>query len=205
VKREAPAAARNRRPILDVLRPHLPTEGLVLEIASGTGEHVVHFARALPGLVFQPSDPDEAARASIDDWARTCRLGNVRPALAIDAARPDWPCFPDEARADAIVCINMIHIAPWEATMGLVEGAARRLVPDGLLFLYGPFHRDGRPTSPGNALFDADLRRRDPAWGVRHLEDVVAIARTHGFAAPLVVDMPANNLSLVFRRSDHAT
>jgi SAM-dependent methyltransferase len=196
VKREAPAAARNRQPILEVLHPHLPAEGLVLEIASGTGEHVAHFASALPGLDFQPSDPDESARASIDDWARALGLANVRPALALDASAADWPVD----RTDAVLCINMLHIAPWRATVGLMEGAARRLAAKGLLFLYGPFHRNGRATSPGNAVFDAELRRRNPAWGVRHLEDVVAIAAAQGFADPAIVEMPANNLSLAFRR-----
>jgi SAM-dependent methyltransferase len=201
MRREAPAAARNRQPILDVLRQHLPAEGLVLEIASGTGEHTAHFASALPGLDFQPSDPDEDARASIDDWARTLGLANVRPALALDAAASDWPPLSPVDRADAIVCINMIHISPWAASVGLVAGAARRLSADGVLFLYGPYHRNGRPTSPGNDAFDRDLRRRNPAWGVRHLEEVAALAGTQGFAEPAVIEMPANNLSLVFRRT----
>jgi len=196
MRREAPAAARNRQPILEVLRPHLPAEGLVLEVASGTGEHTAHFASALPRLEFQPSDPDQGARASIDAWTRTLGLANVRPALALDASAADWPV----GRTDAVVCINMIHISPWRATIGLIEGAARRLAAKGLLFLYGPFHRDGRATSPGNAVFDVELQRRNPAWGVRHLEDVVALAAAQGFADPAIVEMPANNLSLAFRR-----
>jgi SAM-dependent methyltransferase len=196
MKRQAPAAARNRQPILDVLRTHLPATGLVLEVASGTGEHVTHFASALPELDFQPSDPDHDARASIDDWTGTLGLANVRPALALDASAADWPID----RADAVVCINMIHIAPWEAAVGLIEGASRRLAPEGLLFLYGPFHRAGHPTAAGNAAFDTDLRRRNPAWGVRHLEDIVALAMPLGFASPAIVEMPANNLSVAFRR-----
>jgi hypothetical protein len=196
VRRQAPAAARNRQPILDVLRTHLPATGLVLEVASGTGEHVAHFASALPALAFQPSDPDPGARASIDDWTRALGLTNVRAALALDASAVGWPI----GGADAIVCINMIHIAPWEAAVGLIEGSARRLAPEGLLFLYGPFHRCGRPTAAGNAAFDTDLRRRNPAWGVRHLEEVVALAATLGFASPAIVEMPANNLSVAFRR-----
>jgi SAM-dependent methyltransferase len=195
MKRHAPAAARNRQPILDVLQRHLPANGLVLEVASGSGEHVAHFAAALPNLEFQPSDPDPSARASVDDWMTTLDLKNVRPALALDAASPHWPV----ARADAVVCINMIHIAPWQAAAGLIAGAARLLPPQGVLCLYGPYHRQDRPTSPSNEDFDRDLRRRNPAWGVRHLEEVVALAEAH-FAAPEIVDMPANNLSLVFRR-----
>ena len=196
MRREAPAAARNRQPILDVLQPRLPQKGLVLEIASGTGEHVVHYAAARPDLTFQPSDPDADARASIDDWARTLGLDNVRPALEIDVTRGSWPV----ERADAVLCCNMIHIAPWEAAIGLVTGAARLLPPGGLLFLYGPYRRGGRHTAPSNEAFDADLRRRNPAWGVRDLETVVDLAAAQGFSAPEIVEMPANNLSLLFNR-----
>ncbi|HTR84456.1 MAG TPA: DUF938 domain-containing protein [Reyranella sp.] len=195
MRREAPAAARNRQPILDVLGPRLPAGGLVLEIASGTGEHIVHFAAARPDVFFQPTDPGSEDRASTDDWVRTLGLANVRPALALDASADRWPV----ERADAIVCINMVHISPWAATVGLLAGAARVLSPEGLLYLYGPYHRDGKPTSPGNHAFDLDLQRRNPAWGIRHLEEVTALAATHGFAAPTVVAMPANNLSLVFK------
>lgn len=195
MKRHAPSAARNRQPILDVLQRHLPARGLVLEVASGSGEHVAHFAAALPGLVFQPSDPDPDARASVDDWIATLDLANVRPALVLDAAAPHWPI----EHADAVVCINMIHIAPWQAATGLIAGAARLLPPNGVLALYGPYHRHDRPTAPSNDDFDRDLRRRNPAWGVRHLEDVVAVAQPH-FAAPDIVEMPANNLVLVFKR-----
>jgi SAM-dependent methyltransferase len=196
MKREAPAAARNREPILDVLRQHLPQQGLVLEFASGTGQHIVHFARALPALAFQPSDPNDSARASIDDWASTLGLANVRPALPLDAAAGAWPI----AQADAILCINMIHISPWEATVGLIEGAARTLPAGGVLYLYGPYRRAGHPTAPSNEDFDSDLKSRNPAWGLRALEDVAALAARHGFAAPTVVEMPANNLSAVFRK-----
>ena len=196
MRREAPAAARNRQPILDVLRRHLPADGLVLEIASGSGQHVVHFAGALPRLQFQPSDPSEAARASIDDWAKTRGLANVRPALALDATAPAWPI----ERADAILCINMIHIAPWQAAVGLIEGAARVLSADGVLFLYGPYRRDGQPTAPSNEAFDRELRDRNAAWGLRCLEDVAGLAAAQDFTAPEIVEMPANNLSLVFRR-----
>lgn len=196
MKREAPAAARNRQPILEVLQQHLPDEGLVLEFASGTGQHVVHFAQALPALTFQPSDPNETARASVDDWAKTLGLANVLPALALDASAGAWPV----AKADAILCINMIHISPWEATVGLIEGAARTLPAGGVLFLYGPYRRAGQPTAPSNEDFDQDLKARNPAWGLRALEDVAALAARHGFAAPTVVEMPANNLSVIFRK-----
>jgi hypothetical protein len=193
---QAPAAARNRQPILDVLIPRLPAQGLVLEIASGSGEHIVHFAEALPDLVFQPSDPSPEARASIDDWIQTLALGNVRPALALDAAGDVWPL----ERADAVLCCNMIHIAPWEAALGLVAGAGRIAPKGGTLYLYGPYRRGGRHTAPSNEAFDLDLRRRDPAWGVRDLEAVTALAQAQGFGLPEIIDMPANNLSLVFKR-----
>jgi SAM-dependent methyltransferase len=196
MRREAPAAARNRQPILEVLQPRLPATGLVLEIASGTGEHVVHYAAARPDLTFQPSDPDADARASVDGWVQTLALKNVRPAIAIDVTRTTWPV----ERADAVLCCNMIHIAPWEATIGLVSGAARLLSRGGLFYLYGPYRRGGRHTAPSNEAFDSDLRRRNPAWGVRDLETVVELAGAQGFSTPEIVEMPANNLSLLFNR-----
>ncbi len=196
MRRQAPAAARNRQPILDVLRPRLPAQGLVLEIASGSGEHIVHFAEALPNLVFQPSDPSPEARASIDDWVQELTLDNVRPALALDAAGDVWPL----EHADTVLCCNMIHIAPWEAAVGLVVGAGRILPKDGTLYLYGPYRRGGRHTAPSNEAFDLDLRRRDAAWGVRDLEAVAALAEARDFGLPEIIDMPANNLSLVFKR-----
>jgi hypothetical protein len=197
MKRHAPATARNRQPILDVLRPRLPADGLVLEIASGSGEHVVHFAATLRHLVFQASDPSAAARASIDDWADASGLANVRPAVALDAEAPAWPV----ERAAAVLCSNMIHIAPWSAAIGLIAGASRVLPADGLLYLYGPYRRAGRHTAPSNDAFDRDLRERNAAWGVRDLEAVTELAAAHGFEAPEIIDMPANNLSLAFRRS----
>jgi len=191
----APAAARNRVPILDVLQRHLPRRGRALEIASGSGEHITFFAAASdPELIFQPSDPDPAARASIDAWTSQLALPNVRPAVTLDAASDDWPV----TMADAVLCINMIHIAPWRAAVGLVRGAARLLPAGGILYLYGPFRREGRHTAASNAQFDEDLRRRDPEWGVRDLEAVVALAVANGFEEPVIEDMPANNLSLVF-------
>jgi len=196
-RRFAPAAARNRDAILDALRRHLPASGLVLELASGSGEHAIHFAAALPGLAFQPSDPLPEARASIDAWATETGLPNIRPALAIDATAPGWPV----TAADAVVCINMIHISPWAATEGLMRGAAAILPPGAPLVLYGPYRRGGAHTAPSNAAFDADLRARDPAWGVRDLEAVAALAAEHGFGPPAVAEMPANNLTVTFRRA----
>jgi SAM-dependent methyltransferase len=195
-RRHAPAAERNRDAILAVLKRHLPVRGLVLELASGSGEHAVHFAAALPDLVFQPSDPDAASCASIDAWAASAGLANLRPAIALDATAQHWPI----PAADAVLCINMIHIAPWAAAIGLLQGAARILAPGGVLYLYGPYKRDGRHTAPSNDAFDRGLRARDPAWGVRDLEAVAALAAANGFAAPAIEPMPANNLSLIFRR-----
>lgn len=194
----APAAARNREPIWEVLKRHLPEKGLVLEVASGSGEHAVHFAeRTGPDLVFQPSDADPACRASIDAWRAAEGLANVRPALALDATAATWPI----AAADVILCFNMIHIAPWEAAVGLIRGAARVLPRDGLLFLYGPFKREGRHTAPSNEAFDRDfLKARNAAWGVRDLEAVASLAAEHGFREPLVEAMPANNFCVLFRR-----
>jgi SAM-dependent methyltransferase len=198
VRQYAPAAARNRDPIWSVLRQHLPQRGLVLEVASGSGEHIVYFAQlAGPALLFQPSDPDAQARASINAWIAETGLTNVRPALAVDAAADTWPV----RSADVVVCINMIHISPWASTVGLVRGAARVLPPGGLLYLYGPYRREGRHTAPSNEAFDRDfLRARNPEWGVRDLEAVASLAAEAGFAPPLIEEMPANNLSVVFQR-----
>ncbi|MDE8654422.1 DUF938 domain-containing protein [Novosphingobium album (ex Liu et al. 2023)] len=192
----APATARNRGPILDVLRGVLPADGLVLEIASGSGEHVVHFAAALRDLVWQPSDPAIEARRSIAAWIAAEGLNNVLPPLALDAAVDRWPINA----ADAIVCCNMIHISPWEATLGLMRGAGRVLAAGAPLALYGPFRRGGRPLEPGNAAFDEDLRRRDPRWGLRAIDDVAAVADEHGLVLDRVVDMPANNVMPIFIR-----
>lgn len=192
----SPAAERNKGPILDVLRRALPKSGLVLEIASGTGQHVAHFAANLPGLEWQPSDPNAACHASINGWVREARLDNVRPPLTLDAAQEPWPV----EHADAIVCINMVHISPWAATEGLMQGAAKRLPPNGVLYLYGPYRRGGAHTAPSNAEFGASLKARNPEWGVRNLEDVTALAAAHGLDFVETVDMPANNLSVVFQR-----
>ena len=195
-RRHAPATERNREAILAVLRDALPASGTVLEVASGTGEHAIHFAQALPGLVFQPSDPDLDALASIRAWAIAAKLNNVRPPLLLDASASDWPI----AAADAILCINMVHISPWEATVGLLSGAARLLGEGAPLYLYGPYRRAGTATAPSNEAFDETLKRRDPRWGLRDLEAVVALAGEQGFGLERIVEMPANNLSLLFRR-----
>lgn len=196
VRRHAPATQRNRDAILAVLRRCLPARGLVLELASGSGEHAVHFAADLPGLTFQPSDPDPAARASIDAWVAAAGHPNLRRAIDLDVAAEFWPI----GAADAVLCINMIHIAPWSATDGLMRGAARVLGTGGVLYLYGPYRRENRHTAPSNAEFDIGLRARNAEWGVRDLEAVAALAASAGFSPPLVEPMPANNLSLIFRR-----
>ncbi len=195
-RQSAPAAERNKDPILAVLARVLPRSGLVVEIASGTGQHVVHFARALPGLTWQPSDPDPQMRRSIAGWLEETGLPNVRPPLDLDVCRPDWPID----HADAVVCINMIHISPWQATEHLLAGCGRILRPGGILYLYGPYRRFGRHTAPSNEAFDASLRQRDPQWGVRDLEVVVDAASGYGMDLSEVVEMPANNLSVVFVR-----
>ncbi len=189
------ATARNREPIASVLARALPAAGLVLEVASGSGEHALHFASRFPDLVFQPTDPDPACRASIDAW-REGGPPNLRPALALDARDAPWPI----AHADAVLSINMIHIAPFEACEGLVRGAARVLPARGVLFLYGPFRVGAAHTAPSNAEFDASLRARDPRWGVRDLEAVIDLASLHGLAHRETVAMPANNLSVIFER-----
>jgi SAM-dependent methyltransferase len=192
----APAAARNREPILAVLRDYLPRPALVLEIASGTGEHAVWFSSALSDLTWQPTDLDRTALDSIAARRDAEGPPNLLPPLWLDAASGTWPV----ARADAVVAINMIHIAPWSATQGLIVGAARVLTPGGLLVLYGPFREAGEHTGAGNAAFDARLRARDPSWGVRDVDEIAALADRHGFKAPERIAMPANNLTVVFRR-----
>ena len=192
----APATLRNRDFILDVLRDVLPKTGVILEIASGSGEHVVHFERNLPSLVFQPSDPDQDALLSVAAWANATGVTNVRAPIALDASNPVWPI----ASADGIICINMTHISPWEATLGLIKGAAAILPPGSPLYLYAPYKREGFETAPSNQAFDQSLRDRDPNWGLRDLEAVAALARSVGFSAPAITEMPANNLSVVFRQ-----
>jgi hypothetical protein len=193
--RHAPATARNRAPILAVLRDILPPSGLVLEVASGTGEHVRFFADALPQLDWQPSDPDPDALASIEAWSEGSP--NIRPPIRIDAARANWPI----GRADAILCINMAHISPWAATEGLFASAARALPQGAPLYLYGPYRRSDTPTAPSNEAFDASLKAQDPRWGLRELDDMITLGERCGLGFERIVEMPANNLSLVFRRN----
>ena len=202
LRQHSPSAERNREPILAVLREVLPATGRVLEIASGTGQHAICFAGALPGLDWQPSDPDADARASIAAWIAHAGLANVRAALALDVHQAEWGVqtlnAPDQF--DAVVCINMIHISPWSATQALFASASRRLVDGGVLYLYGPYKRGGAHTSPSNDAFDQQLRSRDPAWGVRDMEAVVALGASVGLVCDEPIAMPANNFSLVFRK-----
>lgn len=196
LRRYALATMRNRDPILDVLRKVLPSEGRVLEVASGTGEHACHFARHMPGLSWQPSDPDENALISIAAWREASDLPNLLPPIALDAAAEDWPI----AHADAMLCINMTHISPWKATEGLMRGAGELLPRGAPLVLYGPFRRIGHALQPSNAAFDADLRQRNPAWGLRLLEQVSQCAAMNDLAVVRAYPMPANNLTVVYRR-----
>jgi cyclopropane fatty-acyl-phospholipid synthase-like methyltransferase len=193
----SPSTARNRELILAAMRRTFPQTGRVLEIASGSGEHAVFAGRAMPGLVWQPSDPDAQARDSIAAWTLHEQLANVLPPLDIDVRAKDWGVA---APFDAIVAINMIHISPWAATLGLFEGAGRLLRADGILFLYGPYKRAGQHTAPSNEAFDGWLRERDPSFGVRDIEEVVRLAESNGFVLRETIEMPANNLSVVFEK-----
>lgn len=196
MKQSSPAAARNGQAIADVLARWLPASGLVLEVASGSGEHALHFARAFPGIRWQPSDPDAEARASAAAWRHEQGPANLLAPIALDAASVDWPID----QADAIVCINMVHISPWASTTGLMAGAARVLRPGAPLVLYGPYRRGGVPTAPSNEEFDASLKARDPAWGLRGVEAVADAAS--GFALEELIEMPAQNIMLLFRRTN---
>jgi SAM-dependent methyltransferase len=178
------------------LRDILPAKGVVLEVASGTGEHVVHFAAAFPDLTWQPSDYDPAGLASIEAWSSESGLPNILSPLRIDASAADWPL----TRAEAIICINMAHIAPWEASEGLFAGAARLLAPGAPLYLYGPYREAGVATAESNEAFDVSLKARNPAWGLRSVERMNALAAHFGFALEARVEMPANNLSLFYKR-----
>lgn len=196
-RRSAPHVARNAGPIAEVLREVLPPRGLVLEVASGTGEHILHFAREFPKLLWQPTDPEPTALRSIEAWRAESGLFNLLPAASLDARAADWP-VPE---ADALLCINMVHISPWSATAGLLRGAGRLLTEGAPLCLYGPYRRAGVETAQGNEAFDESLKARDPEWGLRALEDVAALAETHGLRLERVVEMPANNISAVFRKT----
>lgn len=196
VRRSAPAALRNREPIAAVLRDWLPEAGLVLEIASGTGEHAAYFAERFPRLEWQPSDLGDDSLSSIRAWREEAASPNLREPVRLDASADAWPVDA----ADAILCTNMAHISPWRATLGLLDGAARILPPAGALILYGPWLADDVPTAPSNIGFDAQLRERDPEWGIRRVEDLSAEAAPRGFEIVERRDMPANNFMLLLRR-----
>lgn len=195
MRHHAPATRRNRDPILAVLRQVLPPRGTVLEIASGTGEHAVYFARQFPALSWQPSDA--GSLESIGAWRDWADLPNVLQPLSLDVTEHGWPL----QRADAVFCANMLHISPWATCQGLFSGASRLLPAQAPLVIYGPFLRDGVPTAPSNRAFNADLRARDPAWGIRALGEVEAVGSDCGFSLSRVAEMPANNLILVFSKS----
>jgi hypothetical protein len=198
-RQHAPATLRNREPIADVLARELPERGTVLEIAAGTGEHAVFFATSFPALAWQPTDPSHEALASIAAYREEYPGTNLAAPLRLDAADPDsWPV----READAMVCINMVHISPWEATLGLFPGAARVLgTSGGPLVLYGPYIEQGVETAPSNLEFDASLKARNPLWGLRELQSVDRVASDHGFVRTRRYAMPANNLVVVYRQS----
>lgn len=196
MKRHAPATARNSQPLAEVLARELPASGLVLEVASGTGEHAVFMARRFPALDWQPSDCETDALHSVEAWAQDAGLANLRPPIALDAAAGDWPI----ESADAVLCVNMVHISPWQATVGLFAGAAKLLASGAPLILYGPFIEDGVETAPSNRAFDQGLKARDPRWGLRDLAEVDALAMSQNLQRTARHEMPANNLVLVYRK-----
>ena len=198
-KHLSPSATRNAGPILAALKRLLPVSGLVVEIASGTGQHCAAFARQFPGLTFQPSDPDPAARASIDAWRGENSAGNIHPVIDLNVASQDW-WAPVNGPVTAILAINLLHISPWAAATGLFAGAGHLLAPDGMVITYGAYKRGGRHTAPSNAEFDARLKHRNPDWGVRDVDDVADVARLNGLDLAGIVDMPSNNMLLVWRR-----
>ena len=196
-RRSAPAALRNREPIAEVLADWLPEQGLVLEIASGTGEHAAYFAERFPGLEWQPSDVHPDALASIAAWRASCELPNLRPPITVDAAAADWPID----RADVLLSINMVHISPWQSALGLLDGAARLLSPGAPLILYGPWLVDGVEAAPSNLAFDADLKRRDSSWGLREVGEFARAAGERGLDLVETRAMPANNMMLLLHRT----
>lgn len=200
----SPAAERNRQPILEVLQQVLPPAGRALEIACGTGQHAVHFAAALPGWHWQPTDPDAAALASTAAWRADAALPNLAAPRRFDLLADRWPLAEDAGPLDLVFVSNLLHISPWATCAALFQGAATALAAHGVVVVYGPFLVRDVPTAPGNVAFDGDLRQRNPAWGLRWLHDVVAVAAAAGFAEPQVIDMPANNRTLVFRRRPDA-
>lgn len=191
-----PAPERNKQPLLEVLTRVLPRSGLVLEIGSRTGQHVAHFAKALPALTFQPSDKDVENHASIKAWAAADRLDNVRPPLVIDVTKRPWPI----SAADAVVCINVIHCAPWEVALALLAGASNVLPEGGVLVSYGPYTRGGAHTSASNVAFDASLRASNPLWGIRDIDKLAEVAQQEGLVLEMTAPMPANNFTLVWRK-----
>ena len=197
VARSAPAALRNREPIAEVLREWFPASGLVLEIASGTGEHALFFAERFPNLEWQPSDVHPDALSSIAAWREAAALPNLRAPIVIDAGEPAWPI----ERAEAVLSINMVHISPWPSALGLIDGAAKLLALGAPLILYGPWLQDGVVAAPSNLAFDADLKRRDPSWGLRLVEDFAAAASKRGFDLLETREMPANNVMLLLRHT----
>lgn len=196
MKRHAPATARNSAPIANVLHRELPKKGMVLEIASGTGEHAIYFAREFPDLVWQPSDREEAELASVSAWIKESHAANIREPLRLDAAASHWPV----ENADAILCINMVHISPWEATEGLMRGAGLLLAEHAPLVLYGPYREAHVETAPSNEQFELWLKDRDPRFGLRHVDDMDRLASDHGLQRTARYEMPANNLTLVYRK-----
>lgn len=207
---DAPAFHRNHEPIWSVLAPYLAhTTGDILEAGSGTGQHVVEFARKSPQFMWWPADYDAQHLRSIEAWRQHSQLPNIRPARFIDLSAPGWGLSKDDSetltRLAAIFCANVIHIAPWPVAKGLLRDAARRLRPDGQLFLYGPFKRDGQHTAPSNQAFDHSLRMRDPAWGVRDIADLKSLADSNGLSLADIVPMPANNMILIFGRKNPAS
>ncbi len=201
-RRYSPSVARNRDAILEILRQVLPPTGPILEVGSGTGEHAVHFAPHFQKSYWQPSDPDSESRASVAAWTESAGAENVLAPIALDVRESVWPLEEEDAARclAAVISINMIHISPWSACLGLLAGAGRLLADDGVLYLYGPFRVGGAHTAPSNAAFDLSLKSRDPAWGVRDLDEVAAAAEGEGLALSQTFPMPANNLSVVFRR-----
>lgn len=197
VKQLSDSSERNKQPILDVLLDVLPRQGTVLEIASGTGQHAVHFAANLPGVTWQPSDIDPELRSSVAAWRADSALANLQAPIHLDVTADPWPL----SSADAIVCSNMIHIAPWECCTGLLDGAGRILPEGGILFMYGPYKIGGKHIAPTNEQFDASLRARDSTWGIRNLDDVALEARRRGLHLIKTVKMPANNLSVIYRKT----
>lgn len=198
---DAPAFHRNCEPIWQAISPLLPNDGAVLEIGSGTGQHATSYARRTPRLTWHPTDIVDSHLASIDAWRRHAGLANVQPPQRVDLLDADWTWRPGGPLA-ALLCINVLHISPWAVSQNLIAGAARLLQPDGKLFVYGPFMRDGEHTAPSNAAFDASLRTRDPAWGVRDTRDLAALASAQKLLLTDIIPMPSNNFVLVFARAD---